>query len=140
MINARIVLFAWLLLAPCLTFADNSEEPGQDLVATYKSIPEFVRANSVIWCEPIPDCKQWTKADPIQDNDKADQGYLGSVFVIIVTTTDEALSPRDEVFFHALANGLKDEKVELTGAAFIPPSADTDELRVWIQAQCLNCP
>ena len=139
MINARIIVFACLVLAPCWAHADDSDESGQDLVSTYVGIPEFARADSVIWCEPIPKCQQWTKANSSPNNVEAAPGSLGSVFIIVVANTDEPLSPEDEAFIFVLADGLKDGNVELTGAAFIPPSPDTDELRKWIQARCLNC-
>ena len=151
MITARFVLFVCIASLPGWLFAQVAREHNEDFVSTYSKIPELQEANAVIWCQPIPDCSSWTKTDPsantravepesIQGKESEDSHqYLGSVFIIIVTNTQEQLSPEIEEFIHILVDSLREQNVKITGAAFIPPSPDTDKLREWVYAQCINC-
>lgn len=147
----RFVLLAFLVAPLQPSLADGKEEFGPDLISTYSNIPEFARADGVIWCEPIPECEHWSKAGTASDNvdelaglgplkeGKNKKGFLGSVFIVVVANTEAPLAPEDEAFLIAVADSLRGDNVELTGAAFIPPGPETDELRKWVFSLCPNC-
>ena len=151
MIGPRGILIACLVLSAHIADADDEIESRQDMFEQFAGLPEFARANAVIWCQPMPACDYWRKpsrkveddesrVQPGNPDDQQDAGeYLGSVFIVVVTNTQEPLNPEDEASLYAMTDSLKEQNVELTGLAFLPPSAETDSLRQWLYDKCIDC-